>query len=187
MCCSYLLHSAPELSLCFPTYPAAVWTTVLCSCQVDVKCREQHLWQERWVYCSSTGNAAAFCYCSYYTDISHCFPSKHQSVFLAQQRIDRFTWKHKWEGTFKPVCILYIYTYHYAPSNESPHIFHLLCYPILSGILGVPIRKEQPYVQGNGQYGQWVQGHSDEAWTFSSAHGVLLASLSSVDLVRSST
>lgn len=62
MCCCYLLHCAAELIVYFPAYPAAVWTTVLCSCQVDVHGWEQHLWQERWVYCSSAGNNAAFCY-----------------------------------------------------------------------------------------------------------------------------
>lgn len=113
---------------------------------------------------------------------SGVFPQNISYFYHNREFIDSQGNTQKWEGAFRSACILYISTYHYAPSNDSPHIFHLLCYPTVSGILDVPIRKEQPYVQGDGQEGQWVQGQSDEARTFSRAHGVLLASPSSVDL-----
>lgn len=66
------------------------------------------------------------------------------------------------------------HTYHQTPSDGSPHVFRLLCYVAVLDILGAPVRKEQHYVEDDGQHCQRVQGNGDEAGTFSGAHGVIL-------------
>lgn len=73
-----------------------------------------------------------------------------------------------------------IKTYHDTPSDDSPHIFHLLRDVTIFGVFGVPVRKKQHYITDDGQQRQRVQGHSDEAGTFSSAHGVIFLALEQI-------
>ena len=63
-------------------------------------------------------------------------------------------------------------TYHDAPSNEPPHVLHLLGYVSIFGILHLPAWEEQDDVTDDGDESQGVQGHPDEFGALSRAHAV---------------
>lgn len=63
-----------------------------------------------------------------------------------------------------------------TPSDDSPHVLHLLSNVSFFGICDLPVREEQQNVADDGQKRQLVQSDGDEEGTFSSTHVVTVKS-----------